>query len=304
MATITTEMQRHIIRELLSDGGNHRLAVFQQINRQFLDYALAFFDLARRSKVKWEETHEGDDEAAAWYKRFALEQASDRDDLQIVAGIPAKTVTNIYGGASQVTILNAAADNIQFLTDTLQELNALRKAGPAVRIAMGDGFEFTHSESLLIFNSLAVKRAQISGGNWSSVGMQVETPLLQTLCLLYGIDGRYHRKAMKKDSRYQVDYMLQRRGVEYRCEVKLNGRGNPESVTSAIARDPRILLADWISDQNREKLNASDIAWIDFSDQRGFRRFADVLDKFQIPHSEPQGLDRLDSILDQILPLP
>lgn len=304
MATITTEMTRHIIRELLTDGGNHRLAVFQDINRQFLSYALDFLDRARKSKIRWEESQTDAHDNLGWYHAHLDEQTSDREELQIIGGMPSKTLANIYHGGSLDVVRGALHDNVQHLGDTLNELHALGRRGGEAVITYADGFEFTHEESILIINSLAVKRAQISGGNWSSVGMSVESPLLQCLCLLFDVDPRYHRGGVKKDNRYQVDYMLQRSGVEYRCEVKLNGRGNPESVTSAIARDPRILLADWVSKQNEEKLNASAIAWVNFSETLGYRRFGDVLDRYAIPHTTPDDLSRLDDILDRVLPLP
>ncbi len=299
MVTITNELARHIIRELLTDGGNHRRAVFEQTNRQFLQYALDFLRRAQRAKIHWEEQPQSSD----WYATFAA-QADSTGEVSIIGGVPTKTVFNIYGHTTRTVVLDAAQANVAYLGATLEELTALQSPPIDVAITLDDGFRFDRTESLLIVNSLAVKRQQISGGNWSSAGNAVEHPLMETLCHLYSLDEQNFRRGSKKDGRHQVDFMLQRSGVEYRCEVKLNGRGNPESVTGAIARDPRIVLADHISEQNREKLDSSSIRWVDFSDDSGFRRFSDALDAFHIPHSDPANLDRLDEILDTVLPLP
>ena len=127
---------------------------------------------------------------------------------------------------------------------------------------------------------------------------------MKTLCRLFQVEKRHYRSGVTHDGRYQVDFMLTKSGIEYRCEVKLNGRGNPESVTAAVGRDPRILVADWISEQNREKLSSSQVQWVDLSEPDGYQRFGDVLTTFDIDHQAPLNLGQLDEILDSLLPLP
>ncbi|MXX80461.1 MAG: CfrBI family restriction endonuclease [Chloroflexi bacterium] len=303
MVTIANDMKQHIIRELLAEGGNHRLAVFQAINETFIRHALEFLERATQHKAQWEDSSQSQTAGEGWYLDFLRASYSDMDEAEMIGAMPKKTIGNIYGGKSVAVVQGALQENVLHLIEAYDEARALH-AEPSPAVLSVNGVEFSSAETVLLINSLAVKRQQISGGFWSAVGMGTERPLLQSLCALYELDEQYHRGGIEKDNRYQVDYMLHRSGVEYRCEVKLNGKGNPESVTSAIARDPRILFADFISEQNREKLDSSGIAWIDFSDQRGFRRFRDALLRFKIPHTDPPNLDRLDDILDEILPLP
>lgn len=48
------------------------------------------------------------------------------------------------------------------------------------------------SESLIVINTLAVKRAQLRGGLWSTAGKSVEKYLMLVLCKLYQIDKKYY----------------------------------------------------------------------------------------------------------------
>ena len=47
----------------------------------------------------------------------------------------------------------------------------------------GVSVDLNVSESLIVINTLAVKRAALRGGLWSTVGKRVEKPLMQTLCI-------------------------------------------------------------------------------------------------------------------------
>ena len=300
MATITAEGTRHIVRCLLEDGENHRVAIFQDINRQFLRYAMGFFDKAVKAKLKGEELSEDD-----WYFQEMVAKESDRSAASVHAGLPSKTIFNIYGAATKEIVLDAAKGNIDGLTTVLEELKAAHNPDFSLGLTTNHDVRFTTEESMLIINSLAVKRNQISAGNWAAVGNAAETPLMLTLCKLYHVPDQHFRATRGPDGKYQVDFMLMRQGVEYRCEIKLNGRGNPESVTGAIARDPRIVLADYISQQNRDKLESSKIQWVDFHEPHGYQRFGEALKAFNIESTPPDNLDQLEIILElEVIPLP
>jgi len=51
----------------------------------------------------------------------------------------------------------------------------------------GVSVDLNINESLIVINSLAVKRAALRGGLWSTAGKRVEKPLMQTLCKLYDV---------------------------------------------------------------------------------------------------------------------
>lgn len=124
------------------------------------------------------------------------------------------------------------------------------------------------SESLLVINALATKKIQIRGGAWSSIGKKVEKPLLDKLCELAGvpnknIDNSHFIKNKDKPFDREVDYkLISEENKTYRIEVKLMGKGNPESADATIARDSNIFVADTLSEQNCNQLKARGVKYL------------------------------------------
>ena len=65
---------------------------------------------------------------------------------------------------------------------------------------------------------------------WSAAGKRAEKYLMLALCKLYQVDERYYNaehfvrnKALDVDR--EVDFYLKSGGNEYKCEVKLMGKG-------------------------------------------------------------------------------
>ncbi|MBQ3458196.1 MAG: CfrBI family restriction endonuclease, partial [Synergistaceae bacterium] len=74
-------------------------------------------------------------------------------------------------------------------------------------------------------------------------------------------------------------------GKIYRVEVKLMGRGNPESADATIARDSDIFIADTLSEQNRAQLTSRGIAYLMLrGNNEILPDFVKILDKLAIPH--------------------
>ena len=128
------------------------------------------------------------------------------------------------------------------------------------------------TESLLVINALATKKIAIRGGAWSSIGKKVEKPLLLKLCELCGVPKKYiDGSIFKKDGTLnfdrEVDFKLYNKtGKEYRVEVKLIGKGNPESADVIYARDTDIFVADTLSKQNKNQLKSEDIKYVEMKD--------------------------------------
>jgi hypothetical protein len=72
----------------------------------------------------------------------------------------------------------------------------------------------------------------------------------------------------------------------YKCEVKLMGRGNPESADAVIARDSKVFIADKLSDTNKRQLDSLGVEWVELRSENGFKRFADVLRRLNIPYQD------------------
>ncbi|MBX2931052.1 MAG: CfrBI family restriction endonuclease [Chitinophagaceae bacterium] len=170
----------------------------------------------------------------------------------------------------------------------------------------GISIDLNVSESLIVVNTLAVKRAELRGGLWSTAGKRVERPLMETLCKLYSVNSKNFNAKFKKDKSKgfdrEIDFYLLNEGNEYLCEVKLMGRGNPESADAVIARATNVFVADKLSEQNKNQLDSLNINWIELRADNDFHRFKNALNNLKIPYIDFKGnIDRdLDKIFDTI----
>jgi hypothetical protein len=91
-------------------------------------------------------------------------------------------------------------------------------------------------------------------------------------------------------------------GRKYFCEVKLMGKGNPESADAAIARDSEIFVADTLSDLNKTQLTQRETYWIALRDNEGYRRLYSILYDLGIPAQDFAGNleERLEAILGSL----
>ena len=202
-------------------------------------------------------------------------------------------------------MLEASQRNYERLLGILGELEGTGDYAFELSVRVNDReMQFTFSESMVIVNTLAMKRNQIRGGSWSSIGKQVETPLMKTLCNLFNVDPFNWREPGIYEGQRQIDFMLLRSGQQLRTEVKLSGSGNPESFESAISRDCRLLVSDHLSETGRESLGKNNVEWVALADHEGYRKFGEVLTRLNIDHSEPRPLSELGDVLDGVFQQP
>lgn len=138
---------------------------------------------------------------------------------------------------------------------------------------------------------------------WSAVGKQIEKPLMVTLCKIFNVPFEYHNQDDNPDSFREGDfYVLSADGEKLRTEVKLMGKGNPESADAIFAREPKIFLADKLSDKNKIQADRLGVRWIELRTENGYKRFQDVLNLLNVPNSNlTEDLNlRLEIILQQI----
>ena len=155
---------------------------------------------------------------------------------------------------------------------------------------------------------MAVKRAALRGGMWSTAGKRAEKYLMLTLCKLYEVDPQYYNaehfiRNRELDVDREIDFYLINQEHQYKCEVKLMGQGNPESADAIIARGSHVFVADTLSQQNKNQCDQLNVSWVACRDENGYKRFAQVLKRFNIPYTEYNGsLDEdLPKILDTII---
>ena len=211
-----------------------------------------------------------------WYKQHFLNDLNfGKEDIAVYSGMNLKTITNIYGGSSKQIVIDVANRNYDYLKNLIRQLEVDGAEDLNVQIKItrsGVSVDLNLTESLLVLNALATKKIALRGGAWSAIGKKIEKPLLIKLCELCGVKPEnYNAENFVRDNSKEVDrevdfklYDKNRR--EYRCEVKLMGKGNPESADMVIARDSDIFIADTLSEQSKAQLNLRKVLWLELRD--------------------------------------
>lgn len=276
-----------VVTKLLQ-GQDYREEVINAINLEFLDFALDFFKAILEAKMQDCALN------LEWYKTHFINNANIKpDEVAIYAGMNKKTISNIYGSATKEVVLNVANANIDYLESLLTLLgDSSDNIGIILKITYKNiAVELNLSESLLVINALATKKIALRGGAWSSIGKRVEKPLMLALCEKCGvkqefINAEVFSKNKALDFDREVDFKLYNvdKTKEYRVEVKLMGKRNPESADAVIARDSHIFIADTLSEQNKRQLKALGIEFLELkNNKRILLDFMNILKNLQIP---------------------
>ncbi len=300
--TLTDIVIQKVIVRLLQ-GQDYRTEILALINASFLQYVIEFFGKVAEAKLK-NQSIDGD-----WYKReFLLAPGLTTNDIIINAGLNTKTVSNQFKSASRKVVLEVAPEHYDEL---YKAISTLASQSDEIDLTLtikfrGVSVDLNITESLIVINTLAVKRAQLRDGAWSSVGKRVEKYLMLTLCHLHKVpDYCYELKGRTTQER-EVDFFLVNpaTGKRFSCEVKLMGKGNPESADAVIARDSDVFVADTLSMLNKQQLTTRKIQWVELRDRDGYKQFLNVLNALGIPAQPFTGdLDSaIETIFEQVFP--
>lgn len=271
----------------LIKGEDYRKDVIASINVAFFDFCLDFFKKVLNAKLNAQVID------LSWYKANFINDASlSVDELLNNSGLNKKTVTNIYETARKTVALNIANDNIDYLESLLLNIDN-GDINISINLTYNNiSVSLNLSESLIVINALATKKMAIRGGAWSAIGKRVEKPLIDKLCDLSGvpIQNRNNETFVKNkelDFDREVDYkLISNTGKIYRIEVKLMGKGNPESADATIARDSDIFVADTLSEQNKRQLKARNVEYLELKNNRNvIYDFKSILTNLDIPFS-------------------
>lgn len=296
--TLTEQVVKNIIRKLLK-GEDYRIEVVTLINAEFLQFAIDFFKKIVEAKLQ------SKDITVDWYKEAFLNPNLPANEIAVNSGLNKKTIHNMFNSSTKEIIIDAANEHYDVLYESIKNLvETEHELDLTLTIKFkGVSVDLSVSESLIVINTLAVKRAELRGGLWSSAGKRVEHPLMLTLCKLFSVDESNYKAIFKKDKNKgfdrEVDFYLIKDGKEYLCEVKLMGRGNPESADAVIARATNIFVADKLSIQNKNQLDHLGINWVELRCENGYKRFKKALENLEFPHTDYEG--DLEKDLDDIL---
>lgn len=295
--TLTDEVTKNIIRKLLK-GEDYRIEVVTLINAEFLQFAIDFF------KKIVEEKLQSKDITVDWYKSAFLNPDLPAKEIAINSGLNKKTIHNMFNSSTKEIIIDAANEHYDVLYESIKNLT---ESETELDLTLTIKFkkvsvDLNVSESLIVINTLAVKRSELRGGLWSTAGKRVEAPLMETLCKLYSVNKQYYTEKFKKDKSKQfdreIDFYLLKDDKKYLCEVKLMGRGNPESADAVIARSTNVFVADKLSIQNKNQLDHLGINWVELRSENGYKRFKIALENIGIPHQDYNG--NLENDLEEI----
>ena len=296
--TLTDQVVKNIIKRLVK-GQDYRIEVVALINAEFLQFAIDFFKKVIEAKLA------NQDVTIDWYKAAFLSSKLSSEDIAINSGLNKKTITNMYNSATKEIVIDASNEHYDIL---YQSISTLIENQPDIDLTLtiklrGVSVELNINESLIVINTLAVKRAALRGGLWSTAGKRVEKYLMATLCKIYNVPFEHFDQSKIPASMREVDFYLIKEGKYHRCEVKMMGRGNPESADAIFARESDIFVADKLSDLNKQQANMLKVKWVELRNEVGYKRFAKVLTEIGIPHTDFQGdLDaHLDTILNDLL---
>ncbi|MGB9595352.1 MAG: CfrBI family restriction endonuclease [Candidatus Poribacteria bacterium] len=300
--TLTESVTKKIITRLIKSQ-DYRVEVVTLLNATFLQYAIDFFKKVVDAKLRNQNI------TIDWYKTEFLNDRLPSDEIAINSGLNKKTISNMYNSATKEIIIEASNNHYDELYKVISDLaDSESEIDITLTIKFGKvGVELNITESLIVINTLAVKRAQLRGGLWSSAGKRVEKPLMLTLCNLFNVDEKYYKVVSanrgnneKTSFDREIDFYLfsPLDSKDHKCEAKLMGKENPESADAVIARSSDVFIADKLSDLNKRQLDSLGVQWVELRSQEGYKRFALILSKLGIPYDD--NIDDIDIKLEAI----
>ena len=276
---------KNIIRKLIA-GEDYYSEALDAIDADFLQYIVDFFKRIVKAKLDKKLV------TSDWY----------REEFLISHSLSNTEMNTISASNSDQIALDTTLKHYDALYDVFNNLG-MEDMGMTFTVKFnGVSFSLNLNESLILFNTLAVRRSSLQNRLWSETRKQVEKPLMIALCALFKVPKKYYDQRNLPESQRESDfYLFDDTGKDYPGEVKLMGKGNPESADAVYARDSRFLVANKLSDTNKQQMDSEGILWVELQTENGYKRFEEVLKTLSIPY-EPFTGDLQDT-LDKILPV-
>jgi hypothetical protein len=291
------EIEKRYIKKIVSDvisGIDYRKTVQAKMSAEFLTYVVDFITGLLESKKRAD--------AKGWYQsEYITKSGLLPEDAALHACINKKTIGNMYGSTRKDVMLNASITQYNLINHFIEPM---LKESSVMSVHLGkDGdcssTSLEYGELLIAIHSMAVKWAKMRGGAYSSVGKRVEGPLMTTLCRIFSVpETSYssdivggHEMAAGNFAREVDFFLIGGDGKPKKCEVKLMGKGNPESMDAIFARESNVFVGDTLSSTNKAQCDANSIEWVALREPGGWQRFGRVLKNLGIPCKEPRLVD-------------
>ena len=275
----------NIIRKLIA-GKDYYPEVLNAIDADFSQYTVDFFKRIVRAKLEKKSV------TADWYKEeFLLSHSRSNAEMNTISL-----------SSSEQIVLDTTLKHYDALYEAFHNLGMEDMDMTFTIKFNGVSFDLNLNESLILFNTLAVRRLTLQDRLWSETKKQVEKPLMIALCALFQVPKKYFDQRNLPESERESDfYLFDDTGKDYPCEVKLMGKGNPESADAVFARGGRVLVANKLSEMNKQQMDKDGILWVELQTEGGYKRFEKVLKALSIPCKPFTG--DLQEALDKILPV-
>lgn len=278
--TADTSLVAQVVKLALL-GRDHRDVVVEKIDRDFIRETRRFLDQVIEAK------RTGSAAASDWYEDMLMTDPIDPKEMAWGAGTNLKTIANKHGSSRRELVLDESRHHLSSFRQLIDELFddsfgielTLKNEDSTVRL--------NHTETMTVINALAVRRAGMRGGAWSSIGKQAEGPLMEALCRVFRVpEHSFSRRVNDEDAKREVDFYLYRPvGRPVKCEVKLMGKGNPESADHTAARQTNVFVASTLSQSTRNSLDENNIMWTELQRPLGLLRFQQTLGAYAIEYS-------------------
>jgi len=171
--TLTQQVTKNIVKKLIK-GEDYRIEIVTLINAEFLQFAIDFFKRVASAKLS------NKDITVDWYKKEMLSTDLTSDEIAIHSGLNRKTITNMFNSGRREVVINASYEHYDTLYQAIDDLTKVEDLNLTLHIKFNKvSVELDINESLIVINTLAVKRAALRGGLWSTAGKQTEGPLMR-----------------------------------------------------------------------------------------------------------------------------
>lgn len=183
--TMRPEAVAHLIRRILT-GQDHRDILVDTIDALFVSDVMQFFEQVIQAKLRQEPI------SINWYRRHFLDTAKfGKDDIAWNGGLNLKTINNKRRSTKLEIVVEEAIDHHDKFLTLVEELHD-NEIDVDLSLTLRDvTVHLNLNESLVVINALAVRRAALRGGVWSTAGKQVEGPLMEVLCRVFGANERH-----------------------------------------------------------------------------------------------------------------
>ena len=205
-------LKEHVIKEIVISvikSQDYRIEIVNLINAEFLQFAIDFFKQIVTAKLNSETI------TIDWYKQAFMNEKIPSDEFAINSGLNKKTIKNMYCSEKRAIVIDASTEHFETLYNSILALvNSEHEVDLTLTIKFqGISVDLNVSESLIVINTLAVKRAALRGGLWSTAGKRAEKIIMLALCKLYKVSPDYYNaehfvKNRELDVDREIDFYL------------------------------------------------------------------------------------------------